>query len=102
MALTESQLESAFHTELIQELGRLFPGSLVLKNDANYIQGIPDLLVLWGPSWAALEVKASASARHRPNQDYYVEMLETSPWIHQPFEIYDDMRPDALAKKFSV
>ena len=34
--------------------------------------------------------------------DYYVEMLETSPWIHQPFEIYDDMRPDALAKKFSV
>ena len=76
MALTESQLESAFQTELIQELGRLFPGSLVLKNDANYIQGIPDLLVLWGPSWAALEVKASASARHRPNQDYYVEMLD--------------------------
>jgi len=34
--------------------------------------------------------------------DYYVEMLETSPWIHQPFEEYDDMRPDALAKKFAV
>ncbi|MCV2349064.1 phosphoribosyltransferase [Paucibacter sp. Y2R2-4] len=34
--------------------------------------------------------------------DYYVEMLETSPWIHQPFEEYDDMRPDALAKKFVV
>ena len=34
--------------------------------------------------------------------DYYVEMLESSPWIHQPFEEYDDMRPDALAKKFVV
>ncbi|MFY7865081.1 phosphoribosyltransferase [Roseateles sp.] len=34
--------------------------------------------------------------------DYYVEMLDTSPWIHQPFEEYDDMRPDALAKKFVV
>ena len=34
--------------------------------------------------------------------DYYVEMLETSPWIHQPFEEYDSLRPDALAKKFAV
>jgi hypothetical protein len=29
-------------------------------------------------------------------------MLPTSPWIHQPFEEYDGMRPDALAKKFTV
>jgi len=34
--------------------------------------------------------------------DYYVEMLETSPWIHQPFEDYDDLRPEKLAKKFVV
>ena len=34
--------------------------------------------------------------------DYYVEMLETSPWIHQPFEDYDALRPDALAKKFAI
>ena len=33
--------------------------------------------------------------------DYYVEMLPTSPWIHQPFEEYDDLRPDGLAKKFA-
>jgi hypothetical protein len=29
-------------------------------------------------------------------------MLETSPWIHQPFEDYDSLRPDALAKKFAI
>jgi uncharacterized protein len=34
--------------------------------------------------------------------DYFVEMLETSPWIHQPFEEYDGMGPEALAKKFVV
>jgi hypoxanthine phosphoribosyltransferase len=34
--------------------------------------------------------------------DYYVEHLPTSPWIHQPFEDYDTMRPDRLAKKYVV
>ena len=34
--------------------------------------------------------------------DYYVETLPTSPWIHQPFEGYDGLRPDGLAKKFAV
>ena len=34
--------------------------------------------------------------------DYHVELLETSPWIHQPFEEYDGMGPEQLAKKFVV
>lgn len=34
--------------------------------------------------------------------DYHVEALPTSPWIHQPFEEYDDMRPEKLAKKFAI
>jgi hypoxanthine phosphoribosyltransferase len=34
--------------------------------------------------------------------DYFVEMLPTSPWIHQPFEEYDTLRPAGLAKKFAV
>lgn len=29
--------------------------------------------------------------------DYSVEHLPTSPWIHQPFESYDNIRPGALA-----
>lgn len=33
--------------------------------------------------------------------DYQVEYLETSPWIHQPFEDYDAMRPDDLKRKLS-
>jgi len=33
--------------------------------------------------------------------DYQVEFLETSPWIHQPFEDYDAMRANDLKKKLS-
>jgi hypothetical protein len=32
-----------------------------------------------------------ASSVFKP--DYYVEQLPDNPWIHQPFEIYDTMRP---------
>ena len=28
--------------------------------------------------------------------DFHVEYLPENPWIHQPFEIYDDMRPEQL------
>tara|TARA_B110000503_G_C7115102_1_gene399992 strand:+ start:361 stop:915 length:555 start_codon:yes stop_codon:yes gene_type:complete len=28
--------------------------------------------------------------------DYSSQYLENNPWIHQPFEIYDDFGPDAL------
>jgi hypoxanthine phosphoribosyltransferase len=28
--------------------------------------------------------------------DYYVSYLPDNPWIHQPFEVYDTLRPDGL------
>lgn len=34
--------------------------------------------------------------------DYSVEFLPTNPWIHQPFESYDSLRPEQLLKKWSV
>lgn len=68
-------LERDFQRKLINELTIRFPGCIVLKNDPTYIQGIPDLLLLWQDRWAALEVKESANSRHRPNQDYYVSLM---------------------------
>jgi hypothetical protein len=64
--------ESKFQHDLIKKIKDRFPGSIVLKNDANYIQGIPDLTVLYKDNWATLECKNSSKASHRPNQDYYV------------------------------
>ncbi len=68
-------VESDFQSKLIKELKTRFPGCMVLKNDASYIQGVPDLLILHNDKWASLEVKRSKKAKHRPNQDYYVEKM---------------------------
>lgn len=65
-------LESKFQSDLIKELRNLFAGCVILKNDPNYLQGFPDLLILFRDRWAVLEVKKSATARHQPNQPYYV------------------------------
>ena len=34
--------------------------------------------------------------------DYSVEFLPTNPWIHQPFESYDRLRPAELLAKWKV
>ena len=31
--------------------------------------------------------------------DYYVDYLADNPWIHQPFEVYDNLRPADLAAR---
>lgn len=68
-------LENKFKTELVSEIEEMFPGCIVVHLDPNEIQGIPDLLVLYENKWAALEGKKSANAPHRPNQDYYVNLM---------------------------
>ena len=69
-------LESKFQANLVKELKQLFEGCIVMKNDSSYIQGIPDLLILYNNKWAALECKKTARASHRPNQDYYVGLMD--------------------------
>ena len=69
------KLEKIFQSELIKDLKELFPGCIILKNDPTYIQGIPDLLILFEDKWAALEVKKSITASHRPNQELYVNKM---------------------------
>lgn len=68
-------LESSFQSGLIVELKARFPGCIVMKTDANYIQGMPDLLVLYNNKWASLECKKSAKAKRQPNQEYYVNKM---------------------------
>ena len=69
-------LERDYQSHLITKIKKIFPGCVVLKNDPTYIQGMPDLLILYKDRWAMLEVKRSRVSPHQPNQDYYVEMLD--------------------------
>lgn len=65
-------LENRFKTKLISEIKERFPGAKVFHLNPNECQGAPDLLILHQNKWAALEGKKSATASHRPNQDYWV------------------------------
>lgn len=70
-----SKLERDFQSGLIKEIKKRFNGCLVMKTDPTYIQGLPDLLILFKDKWASLEVKRSLNASKRPNQEYYVDLM---------------------------
>jgi hypothetical protein len=89
--------ESKFQAGLIKRLKSEFPGCVVLKNDEQYIQGFPDLTVLYQDKWAVLESKRFESASHRPNQDYYVNLLNGMSYSRFVYpeneeEVIDDLR----------
>ena len=67
--------ERNFQAKLIKELKERFEGCMVMKLDANYIQGIPDLIILYKNKWAVLECKKTSGSRRQPNQDYYLEKM---------------------------
>lgn len=72
------KLERDFQKNLIKDIKERLPGCMVLKNDPNYIQGIPDLTILCDDRWAFLECKKSKNEKHQPNQDHYVEFAKGS------------------------
>lgn len=69
-------LEKDFQSKLIQELKTMFKGCIVLKTDPTYIQGFPDLLILYKDRWASLECKRKSKAKRQPNQEYYVGLMD--------------------------
>jgi len=93
--------ESKFQAELIVELKQRFKGAIVLKNDPNYIQGMLDLTILYKDRWAALEVKASADAPRRPNQDYYVNLMDDMSFAAFICPENKDSVIDGLQRTFS-
>lgn len=94
-------IESNFQAKVIKEIKARFPGCIVMKNDASYIQGIPDLLVLFREHWASLECKKSATAKHRPNQDYYVEKMNQMSYSSFIYPENKNEVLDELEQKFN-
>lgn len=67
---------NGFQYQMRKRLEREFPGCIVLKNDPFWIQGVPDLLLLWGDQWVALETKAKPKSNRQPNQPYYIDLMD--------------------------
>lgn len=64
--------EGQYQQELKKKIKEKLPEAVVLKNDPNWLQGFPDLTILYKDRYAILEVKRCAAAEVQPNQEYYV------------------------------
>lgn len=92
--------EGRFKTDLDSDLKRMFPGCVLLNNDASLFQGVPDKLILFEDNWAMLEAKESPTARHQPNQDYWVEQFNEMSFAAFIFPENKEEVLDALQHSF--
>lgn len=72
-----TKLESVFQSNLIKEITERLPGSMVLVKPGYYVQGFPDLMVLYENQWACLEVKRSLNEPYQPNQEWWLGELDS-------------------------
>lgn len=71
----------------------LVDSGVTLAQVTNYLkQTFPNITEIRS---AVIWYKACSVTR----PDYFVEYLPENPWIHQPFEMYDEMTLDRLATK---
>lgn len=89
-----AKLESKFQKDLMDEIKELYPGCVVIKNDSSYIQGFPDWTILYKDKWAVLEAKREKNAKKQPNQDYYVEKLDSMSYSKF---VYPENKEEVLA-----
>lgn len=70
-----TKLEAEFQAQLVKQFEELLPECVVLVKPGYYIQGFPDLMILYKNRWAALECKQSESSRYQPNQQWWIGEL---------------------------
>jgi hypothetical protein len=73
----------------------LADSGITLRAVVDRLRGMPAITEL---RTAVIWVKAVST--YVP--EYFVEGLPTSPWIHQPFEEYDTLRPQELARRYAI
>lgn len=88
------KLENEYKRGLKKRIEARFPRCIVLKNDEQMLQGIPDITILWGSCYAVLEVKRSVDAPYRPNQEWYLDEVAMMGGIS--FTIYPENEEEVL------
>jgi hypothetical protein len=72
------KLESMFQRCTKEEIKEMLPGCIWKRNSTDDIQGFPDVSVYCNGLTAFLEFKRCKTAPHRPNQDYYVNYINST------------------------
>lgn len=97
--------ERRYQPALIERIRHLFPGCIILKNDSEYMPGVPDWLILWQDRWATLEVKRTcprSSADFEPNQEWYIELMDSMSFSACIYPENEDEVLDALQRQFQA
>ena len=94
----QSKLLIAEHISCAQPLppGRWLLADDLVDSGATLVEVIPALKTRYPE---VEEIRSAVIWRKGASvaePDYYIENLPTNPWIHQPFEEYDHMRPSDL------
>jgi hypothetical protein len=92
--------EADYQAYLIIKIHGLLPGCLIVKNDAGYRQGIPDLSIFWYEFWAMLEVKRSAHEPYQPNQFHYLARTSEMSWSATIYPENEEAVLNELQKEF--
>lgn len=92
--------ESKYQRLLIDRINSRFPGCVIIVNNPARRQGIPDLIILYGDRWAALEVKASDRSPKMPNQAHWVDRLEQMSFAAFIFPENEGVVLDELQRSF--
>jgi hypothetical protein len=93
--------ENKFQADLIDELEEIFVDCIILKNDTTYKQGIPDLVIFYNNKWAFLECKRSLREPYRPNQEYYLALLDNMSFASMICPENKEAVLDELQRAFS-
>lgn len=89
--------EGDYQKDIIDRIKEALPGAIVMKNDSSYIQGIPDLSVIYGNKYAMLEVKKSQYDylhNQQANQEDYIHKFRD--WGAFSFFIYPEVDQDVF------
>jgi len=86
--------EADFKNGLYKKIRNQFPGTEVVPNDPNYVQGFPDATVYFpNGSYVLLEGKRTTNSAKQPNQDYYVNH---SPLSDNAMFVYPENEEEVL------
>lgn len=94
--------ENKYKQGLVKRIKKRFPGSIIFHLDPTECQGIPDLLILYGKHWAALEGKKHAKASKRPNQDHYVDKCNKMSFARVIFPENEEEVLDEMERSFQA
>lgn len=93
--------ERDYQPGLIKRIEKMFPGIIIRKHDIQ--QGWPDLLLLWGPNWAFLEVKReepTSADDFEPNQPWWIEEFNNMSFAACIYPENEEEVLNALYKTF--